>query len=143
MLLGLVAMVLPPDLLGVFSMSFKKRLGENDAKAVDLLLDRTFSATDGNSSSGAAHPPAGNGNGMNAMSTAEVFASPTDDEVIKRVGAVETVLRLLAEMPAPDPPSDLVQRTLDRIRARTAAIPGTTTEQPGPHPIIGHGPPHA
>jgi hypothetical protein len=135
-------MVLPPDLLGVFSMNFKKRLGENDAKAVDLLLDRTSSATNG-SSSGAASPPAGNGNGLNVMSTAEVFASPIDDEVIKRVGAVETVLRLLAEMPAPDPPSDLVQRTLDRIRVRTAAVPRTTSEQPGPHPIIGHGPPHA
>jgi hypothetical protein len=69
------------------------KLSEDDALAVDLMLDRS-SATGGNSAT---------------------FAAPAGDSVVERIGAVETVMRLLAEMPAADPPADLAQRTIERI----------------------------
>lgn len=79
-----------------------KRLGENDAQAVNLLLDHGNTATGSTDGS-------------------LVFAPVVGDSVTKRIGAVETVLRLIAEMPAADPAPDLVKRTMERIR-RTGAV---------------------
>jgi hypothetical protein len=74
-----------------------KRLSEDDAQAVDLLLDRSNTISDG---------------------AAGAFARPLGDETVKRLGAAETIFRLLAETPAADPPADLVKKTMDRIRER-------------------------
>ena len=70
------------------------KLGDDDARAVDLLLDRT---TD--------------------MKT-DAFATPQGDSVAQRIGATETVFKLLAAMPAVDPPDDLTKKTMDFIRER-------------------------
>src|SRR3982750_3918552 len=89
-----------------------KRLGDYDAQAVDLLLDRSNKAADGN------------GGGTNAASA---FMAPVGDEVANRIGAVESVLRLVTEMPAPDPAPDLIKRTLERIHQRGGADYKTAT----------------
>ena len=84
-----------------------KKLREADARAVDLLLDRAVAAK-------------GNGNGNGGMFMASMTASHvavSNGHVV----AVENVLRLLDAMPATEPASDLVQRTLDRIAASTAS----------------------
>jgi len=107
-----------------------KQLGDNDAQAVDLLLDRSNQVSDGN------------GNGGTG-----VYVTPVGDAVARRIGAAESVLRLLAEMPAADPPADLAERTLLRISQRAAhgvMAPGADASQHQPQqPIIGHGPRHA
>lgn len=104
-----------PVLLGCFMM---KRLGDDDAMAVDLLLDYGNKPDDGNSG----------------------YVLPVGDAVAKRIGAVETVLRLLAEMPAPDPSPDLVQRTLRRINSSS----GATLPEAGQHlPALTEGQQHA
>jgi hypothetical protein len=79
-----------------------KRLGDEDAQAIDLLLDRSNTVANNNSSA---------------------FSTPAGDSVVERIGAAETVMRLLAEMPAADPPADLVRKTLDRIRLRGNVTP--------------------
>jgi hypothetical protein len=91
-----------------------KSLGEHDAAAVDLLLDRTSDANSSNT-----------------------FATSAGDEVVKRIGIAEHVLRLLAETPAAEPPKDLIQKTMERIRQRGAIAPGTV---PSDQPSIGQKP---
>jgi hypothetical protein len=107
-----------------------KQLGDNDAQAVDLLLDRSNQVSDGN------------GNGGTG-----VYVTPVGDAVARRIGAVESVLRLLAEMPATDPPADLFEKTMDRIAqhpSQGVMAPGTAATHGQPqHPIIGQGPRHA
>jgi len=107
------------------------KLGDDDSRAVDLLLDRSNKVTDGN------------GNGGSS-----VCVTPVGDAVARRIGAVETVLRLVAEMPAADPPTDLVAKTMDRIRQRgvnpNVIAPAATVEgHQQQQPIIGQGPRHA
>jgi hypothetical protein len=84
-----------------------KQLGEDDALAVDLVLDRTNKV---NTNAAAAS----DGNGGDSA----VFFTPVGDSVALRIGAVEAVLRVLNEMPNEDPPDDLAQRTLGRILQR-------------------------
>jgi hypothetical protein len=90
------------------------KLREADARAVDLLLDRAVAAK-GNG--------AGNG-GMFATAMTHSHASVSNE----RVAAAEKVLHRLDAMPAHEPASDLVQRTLERIAAS------------GAQPMRGHGP---
>jgi hypothetical protein len=72
----------------------RKRLKLQDRQAIDVLLER----------------PDG------SRSVVEmVFAQPVRDQFEDRLDAVETVLGLLGEMPAQDPPEDLLSRTLQRI----------------------------
>jgi len=108
-----------------------KRLGDDDASAVDLVFDRISQVNDGN----------GNGGGTMA------YFTPVGDSVARRIGAVETVMRLLAEMPADEPPTGLSQRTIQRIEQ--AAATGSQQqrqhvqpERPLP-PGIGEGSTHA
>src|ERR1700733_517725 len=89
--------------LGKFGCNMGKRLGEDDAQAIDLLLDRSSTAANNSSST---------------------FAAPAGDAVVERIGAAETVLRLLSEMPAADPPANLTQKTNERIRQRGHVAPG-------------------
>jgi hypothetical protein len=86
-----------------------KRLGEADAYAVDLFLDKTATV------------------GQTMM-----YAAPGNDGMDKRVRAVESILGVLRQMPAEDPPADLAARTLQRIQQRAYQAPAV----PGPHPAI-------
>ena len=73
----------------------QQRLGDEDGRAVDLLLDKTASA------------------GQTTM-----YAVPGNDGFDKRVNSVAGLLRLLDAMPATEPPADLTLRTLERIEQR-------------------------
>jgi hypothetical protein len=91
------------------------RLRQDDAAAVDLLLDRAVSAR-------------GNGNGGNgdgAMFVSTNHAGVATD----RIAAVERVLHVLDAMPNGDPSPDLLQRTLQRVEAGS---PGTMRGPTGP-----------
>jgi hypothetical protein len=92
-----------------------KRLGDEDSAAVDLLLDRANTAQSGDSGA---------------------FATPAGDAAVKRIGAVEAVFRLLAEMPAAEPPADLVQKTMQRTHQQENLAPGTSSQHPQP-PALG------
>jgi hypothetical protein len=96
-----------------------RKLGDDDALAVDLLLDRSCMVNNGNGGSG-------------------VFAAPVGDSVARRLGAAESLLRLVAQMPMEDPPTDLLHRTLERIRqhGRLGAQP---VEGASPQPNLGSG----
>jgi len=99
-----------------------KILGDNDALAVDLLMDRTMS-----------------NNGTGVVTS---FVSPVGDEVVRRVGAVESILRLVAEMPAGEVPAGLAQRTIDRVRhlRQHGVVAPRNAAEPM---VIGQGPQHA
>ena len=93
----------------------QQRLGDEDGRAVDLLLDKTASA------------------GQTTM-----YAVPGNDGFDKRVNSVAGLLRLLDAMPATEPPSDLTLRTLERIEQRgwsTARAPAGASAplHPGAH----------
>jgi hypothetical protein len=85
-----------------------KKLREADARAVDLILDRAITA-------------GGNGGGNGGMFAAGTMTASHVSVSNEHVVAVEKVLHLLNAMPATEPASDLVQRTLDRIAASTAS----------------------
>ena len=76
-------------------------LRNEDALAVDLLLDRSSAASGG----------AGNGGSTRFVSAAD-GASP------ERIHAAEKVLGLLRLMPADEPAADLVARTMSRLETR-------------------------
>jgi len=97
-----------------------KILTDDDGTAVDLLLDRTSMNSD----------------------NAAGFLAPSGDAVIRRIGAVETVLRLFAETPAGDPPVGLAARTLEHIQRHAHK---SVSRPVGEHaaPAIGQGPHHA
>lgn len=91
----------------------KPTLGQDDRRAVDLLLDRTATI-------------AGNGNGH------PIYAS-TDQPMGARIAGAQRLLKLLELMPDVDPPQDLVSRTL-RLIDRAAAHP-TSIRPPLAQPI--------
>ena len=93
------------------------RLRQDDAAAVDLLLDRAVSAR-GNGNGG------GNGDGAMFVSTNQAAVS-TD-----RLAAVERVLHVLDAMPSTDPSPDLLQRTLQRVDAGSTGTMRGPTAQP-------------
>lgn len=74
-----------------------KRLSDSDRRAVDLLLDRSAGA--------------GNGDGSGYVT----HAHPTTEPGIQ---SVQKVLNLLDLLPIQEPPADLMTRTLARIDAR-------------------------
>ena len=90
-----------------------RKLDEADRAAVDMLFDRINAAS--------------NGNGGNSS---DRYVAMTGAVSEGRIQAVEKVLQLLSQMPAPEPSPDLAVRTLNRI-ARSAGqpnmppIPGT------------------
>jgi hypothetical protein len=89
----------------------KKRLGDDDASAVDLAFDKAAKAK---------------GTGL-----AAIFGTPVNNAVAKRYTAVDSIVRLLDQMPADDPPAGLAKRTCDRIFQRPAVQPEITQgEQP-------------
>jgi hypothetical protein len=96
----------------------KIRLGDEDRRAIDLLLDQR---TDGV---------------LN-----EVFAVTAQDNLEKRLASVEKVLALLEQMPAAEPPADLVMRTMNRIDGATFEQSAATHRMA--HPLLGDPRPHA
>ncbi len=87
-----------------------QRLGDEDGRAVDLLLDKTANA------------------GQTSM-----YAVPGYHGFEKRVHSVSGLLRLLDAMPATEPPADLMVRTMQRIEQRghhAPAAPGTSPIHP-------------
>jgi hypothetical protein len=110
---------LPPE-CRTRGADMNKILMDDDGLAVDLLLDRTS---------------------MNSDNTAG-FLPPNGDSVIRRIGAVETILRLFAETPAGDPPAGLAQRTLDHIQRHGHKSVSRPLAEPTA-PAIGQGPHHA
>jgi len=75
-----------------------KRLSVEDRHAVDLLLER---------------PDAHGRKSLVEM----VFARPVGGTFEERLDAVEKILNVLNAMPAPEPPKNLVNKTMDRIAA--------------------------
>ena len=87
-----------------------KRLKAEDRHAVDLLLER----------------PQGNGTpGLVEM----VFARPVKGKFEDRLDAAEKVLDLIGQMPAGEPPADLISRTMQRIEEARLE----PTAHPTPH----------
>src|SRR5438067_2111843 len=74
-----------------------KKLRHEDSRAVDLLLDRSLTATGHATAAGSLSVKNGKNNFRN------------------RLNAADRMLRVLNLMPASDPSPDLVQRTLQRI----------------------------
>ena len=70
------------------------KLNQNDATAVDMVLDRMQVGGDGGTLA---------------------FAAPVGEAVTERIGAVESVLRILSEVPVEEPPQNLAARTLARV----------------------------
>lgn len=86
-----------------------KRLITEDRHAVDLLLSR---------------PEPNSAKPLVEM----VFARPMKSSFESRLNAVEKVLSLLDNLPAPEPAADLVARTMDRIT--TAQLEPTAAHRP-------------
>ncbi len=74
-----------------------KSMSENDRRAIDLLLDRSADAN--------------NGNGNAYVTHAQTATEPS-------IQAVQSVLTVLDLMPVDEPTSDLLTRTLARIDSR-------------------------
>jgi hypothetical protein len=93
------------------------RLADQDRQALDLMLDQGVTADDRQTG---------------------FVATPRTDEMRERIAAVGQVLSLLGQMPAENPPSDLVAKTMRRIAradaqmdAREITVPPLfTTDRP-------------
>lgn len=77
-----------------------RKLNEADRAAVDLLFDRLHAAN-------------GTANG------GEGVVIVTENVSENRLSAVQRILSVLDHAPAPEPPSDLVVRTLQALSRRT------------------------
>ena len=93
--------------------------------AVDLLLDRAVASSGGN----------GSGNGHSGY-------TQVNGSVPGQLGQVEAVLRVLDMMPAEEPPTDLMARTMRRIESESAQHDPSVLRAPQPE-ISGMQMPHA
>lgn len=75
-------------------------LGDDDRRAIDLLLD---------------HSPEHFEDGDAAHAHPSGFAAVVDADFDDRIGQVESILKLLSEMPEPEVPPHLVSNTLSFI----------------------------
>jgi len=89
-------MVSPTRVLSGDNVMSLRRLGHDDRRAVDLLLERPTEGGD-------------------TPTVNQVFAAPVRGSFEKRIEAVEKILNLLNELPEAEPPAYLVSRTLARI----------------------------
>src|SRR5262245_31258056 len=80
------------------------RLDDEDRRAVDLLLERASETGD--------LPP-----------VEQLFRAPVAGGFERRLDAAEAILSLIGNMPAEEPPADLVTRTLEHIRLADAHEP--------------------
>lgn len=86
-------------------------LGEDDRRAIDLLLDRSAVAS-------------GHGNGSSVYATA-------DPSLGERVARAHQLLQMLDWLAAPEPSSDLVSRTVHYVQ--DAGRPGAEVRHPLPN----------
>jgi len=93
----------------------KFTLSDDDRRIVDLLLD------------GASVPSTPDGPALS-----QVFSNPHPDMFENRLESVERILGLLDQYAAPEPPQDLLTRTLNRINESQPLPPPPI--QPGEQP---------
>jgi hypothetical protein len=103
------------------------RLSDEDARAVDLLLD-THADGIGN---GTGH---GNGDGGGKQS----FQTATSMNFTERLARVERLLNVVGQMPAAEPPASLVARTMQAVDAGIRA--SAPTAAPATVPARGNRP---
>ena len=111
-----------------------KRLGEEDRRAIDLLLDRAAASTAGNGHSRGNGHSNGDGNGGHRAGYTMTHGVVAQN----RVDAAERVLSLLDNLPADEPSEDLLFRTLKRIDStgrpvEMRPVPGTFAPGTQPH----------
>ena len=100
------------------------RLSDEDGRAVDILLDRTRPAV----AKGDGNGP-GNGDGhANGDGVTPAFPVASD-QLTARIDVTSKLLHTLGQMPAAEPPENLIQRTLAYIEARDGL--GRTPTPPG------------
>jgi hypothetical protein len=105
-----------------------KRLSEGDRRAVDLLLDRAAVGSgkgNGNGAGDGDGAASASGGDTNGGGGGYVSHAGTVDE--QRVSAVSRVLHLLDNLPAGEPPDDLLARTLRRLGEPMPAMMQPTT----------------
>jgi len=95
-----------------------KQLSDDDRRAIDLMLNRMRQAEAG----------------------ATVFAGSDGVVPQERLAAVQKVFALLDELPAEDPPEDLVARTLKRVNESKSMAemvpPQLRAEPPPPNELV-------
>lgn len=87
-----------------------RRLGDEDRRTIDLLLDGAVRSVTGN----------GNGNGNSHATSARHSVSHHRIASSGRVTAARQVLNLLDALPADEPSVDLVERTMRRIELQAS-----------------------
>ena len=92
----------------------RTQLNNEDRRAIDLLLERA---------SGIGDTPA----------VEQLFRAPVVGNFERRIDAVDKILELLDQMPAEEPPADLVNRTLQRIHE--ADVSGAPRVVPPRHAV--------
>ena len=89
------------------------RLSDEDSRAVDLLLDS---------------PETGNGNGNgNGHGISNAFQAATSTNFTQRLARAEQLLDVIGQMPATEPPANLVARTLQAVESGHLGRPSPTT----------------
>ena len=91
------------------------KLNEQDARAVDIVLDGQAGATDDRPGDGASAHAASAPVGYQQPPTPGSAVTPMNDDLAKRVTKADELLKLLDYLPAEEPSDDLVQRTLERV----------------------------
>lgn len=100
-------------------------LGDDDRRAVDLLIDQrtqqthTVQSTGDSGSNNASPPPV----------SFVAFGATSTSSVGERLKTAEKLFEMLDTLPAVDPPADLVKRTLRFIEEASL---GATSQPPAP-----------
>jgi hypothetical protein len=94
------------------------RLTDEDARAVDLLLD--------------AHGSDGSGNGNGHGDGSSAFQGSTSMNFTQRLARVEQLLETLSQMAAPEPSANLVAQTMQAIEAGMVTTAPTATPASAP-----------
>lgn len=87
------------------------RLNDKDGRAIDLLLDARRSS-----------PANGGGNGDGDGSHSSHTYATSNGDFAQRLARAEQLLEVLSAMPAGEPSSSLVQRTLQVVATRGKAV---------------------
>lgn len=103
------------------------KLNENDARAVDMLLN----GLPVGSAAGVADRRDGTSTGAAGAAGATSAVNAMSDDLANRVTKVDDMLRLLDYLPADEPPANLVQKTLRRIEESRSVADA--------HPAVGAG----
>ena len=103
------------------------RLSDEDGRAVDILLDRTRPAVANGDGNGHGDGHAGSDGGSPAFPVAS-------GQLTARIDVTSKLLHTIGQMPAAEPPENLIQRTLAYIEARgglgRTPTPAGTADRP-------------